>query len=179
MLHTTPRVQSLTAHFFSRLDDQLARLNAEGRDVIRLDTGSPDLPPAPHILQTLTQAASSPQAHGYQTYRGTPELRHAWAEMYQRCYNVSLDPEQEVLPLIGSKEGIFHLVQACIGPGDVVLGPDPGYMTYSRATLFAGGDYYALPLLAENDYLPELESIPSDVLKRAKLLWLNYPHNPT
>ncbi len=179
MFRSAERIQSLQAHFFARLDDQLARLKAAGRDIIRLDAGSPDMPPAAHITEALALAASSSSAHGYQNMRGTPELRQAWAEMYQRCYGVTLDPEGEVLPLLGSKEGIFHLMQACIGPGDVVLGPDPGYMTYLRATNFAGGDYYALPLLPENHYLPDLQAIPSEVLRHARVLWLNYPHNPT
>ncbi len=179
MLHTTTRLQTLDTNFFSRLDGQIARLEASGQDIIRLDAGSPDLPPALHILEALTQAASAPDTHGYQSSRGTTSLRCAWAEMYQRFYGVTLDPEREVLPLIGSKEGIFHLTQACIEPGQVVLGPDPGYMTYQRAAVFAGGEYYPLPLLAENQYLPDLLAIPPRVLDRTKLLWINYPHNPT
>lgn len=179
MFHTAEKLQSLPAHFFSRLDEQVARLKAAGQDIIRLDAGSPDLPPAAHILEALARTASLPEAHGYQSIRGTPELRCAWATMYQRSYGVELDPEREVLPLLGSKEGIFHLVQACIGPGEVVLGPDPGYMTYWRATAFVGGEYHPLALLPENHYLPDLQSIPLDILRRARLLWLNYPHNPT
>ncbi len=179
MINTFPRAQSLPVHFFSRLDDEIATLRAAGREIIRLDAGSPDLPPAPHILETLAQAAALPDVHGYQSIRGTSALRQAWAEMYQRAYGVPLDPEREVLPLLGSKEGIFHLVQSYIGPGDIVLGPDPGYMTYSRATLFAGGVYYPTPLHAANHYLPDLQSIPAEVLQRARMLWINYPHNPT
>lgn len=179
MLHTASRTHALDTHFFARLEDRIADLKSSGQDIIRLDVGSPDLPPAPHIQEALVRASSSPDAHGYQSSRGTPALRHAWAEMYQHAYRVELDPDEEILPLMGSKEGIFHIVQAYIEPGDVVLGPDPGYMTYLRATSFAGGEYYPLPLLAENHYLPDLNAIPAAILARSKLLWINYPHNPT
>ncbi len=179
MIHTASRIQTLNAHFFATLDARIAHFQSTNRNIIRLDAGSPDLPPAPHILDALKQAISFPDAHGYQSHRGTPGLRRAWVEMYRRCYGADLDPEQEVLPLMGSKEGIFNLTLACIEPGDVVLGPDPGYMTYQRATLFAGGEFYPLPLLAENRYLPDLQAIPPEILDRARMLWINYPHNPT
>ncbi len=179
MVDPLPRAHPLAAHFFSRLEDRIAALKAAGREIIRLDAGSPDLPPAQHILESLAQSAALPGVHGYQSIRGTSALRHAWAKMYQRTYGVALDPEHQVLPLLGSKEGIFHIVQSWIGPGDIVLGPNPGYMTYSRATLLAGGEYYPVPLLAENHYLPDLQSIPTDVLRQARMLWINYPHNPT
>ena len=178
-IHTAARIQTQNPHFFTALETRIASLQAAGQDIIRLDAGSPDLPPAPHILEALVQTAALPTAHGYQGLRGTPGLRRAWAEMYQRCYRVELDPEREVLPLMGSKEGIFNLTQACIEPGDVVLGPDPGYMTYPRAASFAGGEYHPLPLLPENQYLPDLQSVPAETLKHARMLWLNYPHNPT
>ncbi len=179
MLHTASRLKLIESHFFSDLEARIAHLEKTGRDVIRLDVGSPDLPPAPHILEALTDAIASPHAHGYQSSRGTYALRKAWAEMYQRAYGVGLDPDREVLPLMGSKEGIFYLTLACISPGDVVLGSDPGYMTYRRAALFAGGEYYPVPLLPEKHYLPDLTSIPAQVLERARLVWINYPHNPT
>lgn len=179
MFHTASRIQRLAPPFFSSLEDRIAHLESSGQAVIRLDAGSPDLPPAPHILEALSRAISSDDAHGYQSNRGIRLLRQAWSEMYQRCYGVELDPELEILPLMGSKEGIFHLIQACVEPGDVVLGPDPGYMTYRRAALFAGGEYYSLPLLAAKHYLPDLHAIPTSILARARLLWINYPHNPT
>ena len=179
MINTTQRIQSLNTHFFATLEAKITLLKKDGCDIIRLDVGTPDMPPAPHITATLSKAASRPDAHGYQNYRGTPALCQAWAEMYRRVYAVDLDPEQEVLPLMGSKEGIFNLIQAYIDPGDVVLVPDPGYMTYRRATLFAGGEPYAMPLLPEYGFLPDLQAIPRDVIRRAKLLWLNYPSNPT
>ncbi len=173
------RLQTLSPHFFAELESRIASLNISGKEIIRLDTGSPDLPPAAHIVQALAACAASPDAHGYQASRGTPALRQAWAEMYLRAYDVQLDPERDVLPLMGSKEGIFHLTQALISPGDVVIGPDPGYMTYRRAALFAGGEYYPMPLLPGAHYLPDLRAIPESVLERARLLWINYPHNPT
>jgi LL-diaminopimelate aminotransferase len=154
-------------------------MQAAGCDVIRLDVGSPDLPPAPPIIRALSQASALPDRHGYQSYRGTAALRQAWAELYAREYGVQLQPETEIVPLLGSKEGIFHLSLALLDPGDVVLIPDPGYMTYARSALFAGGQPYFLPLLPENGYLPDLDSIPSEIARQAKILWLNYPNNPT
>lgn len=165
--------------FFASLGEKIASLQERGFDVIRLDIGSPDMPPAPHILEALSRAAGRAEAHGYQAHNGTADLRNAWAEMYARLYRVALDPQLEVLPLLGSKEGIFHLPLAVIDPGDVVLVPDPGYITYTQGALFAGGEPYYLPLLPERGYLPDLASIPGDILKRARLLWLNYPSNPT
>ncbi len=179
MIRTASRLHNLEAHFFSEVEARINRLQGAGRDIIRLDAGSPDLPPAPHILETLQRAILTSNAHGYQSPRGTTGLRQAWASMYQRAYGVETNPELEVLPLIGSKEGIFHLTQAFIEPGEVVLGPDPGYMTYQRAAVFAGGEYYPIPLLANHQYLPDLEAIPAEIAGRARLLWLNYPHNPT
>ncbi len=179
MVYTAQRVSAMNAHFFATLEAKIKSLQSGGLDIIRLDSGSPDLPPAPHILEALNRTAARPDAHGYQNYRGTPPLRQAWAGMYRKVYGVALDPEQEVLPLMGSKEGIFNLTMAYIDPGDVVLAPNPGYMTYRRATLFAGGEVYNLPLPPECGYLPDLKSIPDHVLKRAKILWLNYPNNPT
>ena len=161
------------------LGPKIAALRASGSDVIRLDEGSPDLPPAPPIIDALARSAASPQNHSYQSHKGIPLLQEAWAEMYQRVFGVGLNPESEVFPLLGSKEGIFHLLLALVEPGDCVLVPDPGYITYSRGTLFAGGEPYFMPLLPENGYFPDLNAIPDDVIRRAKLLWLNYPNNPT
>lgn len=173
------RLQNLPANFFAVLEQRIQALQAAGKDVIRLDMGSPDLPPAPFIIEALTRSAAQPDHHGYQPHLGSRLLRQAWAEMYQRLYGVALDPDREIIPLMGSKEGIFNLLMAWINPGDVVLIPDPGYMTYTRGTLFAGGEPYFLPLRPETNYLPDLESIPQSVLQRARLLWLNYPNNPT
>lgn len=179
MKTNSERMQSFPDHFFVELNSRIQEMQARDKDVIRLDIGSPDLPPAPEIIEALNRSAAHPDHHGYQPYRGLQELREAWAGMYQRLYQVKLDPDSEILPLMGSKEGIFNLVMASIDPGEVVLIPDPGYFTYDRATRFAGGEPVYLPLLPDNNFLPELGNIPEHHLKRAKMLWLNYPNNPT
>lgn len=179
MFPLAQRMDLFAEHFFAGLTARLADLQTQGYDVIRLDEGSPDLPPAPHIIEALALAASRPDVHSYQPQRGFPALRQAWAEMYQRVYQVRVDPEREVLPLLGSKEGIFHLPLALINPGDVVLAPDPGYITYIRGASLAGGELYLLPLLPERGFLPDLQAVPPEIIRRSKLLWLNYPNNPT
>ncbi len=179
MFPLAQRMDLFTEHFFAELTARLAAMQSQGHDVIRLDEGSPDLPPAPHIIEALAIAARRPDVHSYQPQRGFAALRQAWAEMYQRVYRVTVDPEREVLPLLGSKEGIFHLPLALINPGDVVLAPDPGYITYTRGASLAGGELYFLPLLPERGFLPDLKAVPPDIVHRAKLLWLNYPNNPT
>ncbi len=160
------------------LSERAAQLRAAGADVIRLDVGSPDLPPAPAVVKALQRAAARPQAHGYQPHRGTAALRAAWLRMYARVFGVRLAP-REVLPLLGSKEGIFHLSLAWLRAGDLVLVPDPGYQTYAAAARFAGAEPAAMPLRPENGFLPDLDAIPEAVARRAALMWLNYPHNPT
>lgn len=173
------RSGALQAHFFSQLDRRLEAQRAECTDVIRLDTGSPDMPPAPAIIHALQVSAEGGQSHGYTSHRGPGTLREAWATAYSRLYDVHLDAEAEVLPLMGSKEGIFHLTQIAVGAGDVVLVPDPGYPTYAAAAHFAGAEVYAMPLEADAGFLPDLEAVPPEIVRRAKLLWLNYPNNPT
>lgn len=179
MLQPASRLNVIKTHFFSDLGKAIAGLQRRGIQVIRLDEGSPDLPPAPHIIQALERAARQPDAHGYQPQRGSQALREAWAQMYAREHGVQLDPESQVLPLLGSKEGIFHLPQAFLEAGDLVLAPDPGYVTYLRGAQLVGAEVYALPLSPEKNYFPDFDSIPPAVLKRSRLLWLNYPHNPT
>ena len=173
------RLQTLQTQYFAGLETRISALKAAGKNVIRLDIGSPDLPPAPHILETLWQSAQRPDVHGYQPHRGSQALLEAWATMYQRTYQVDIDPNREIVPLLGSKEGIFHTTQAFINTGDVVLIPNPGYLTYESATRFAGGEPYFMPLAADREYLPDLNAIPSDIRQRAKIMWLNYPNNPT
>jgi len=173
------RMAYLSPHFFATLNARLAVLQSEGRDIIRLDEGSPDLPPAQHIIDTLVRVATRSDTHAYQPHRGPNALRAAWANWYKNQFGVELDPETEITPLLGSKEGIFHLSQALLDSDDLVLVPDPGYVTYTRGALFAGAQVQTFPLLPELDYLPDLEAIPVELLSRAKLLWLNYPNNPT
>jgi LL-diaminopimelate aminotransferase len=179
MISPAHRMENLQPHFFAGLGRRIRDMVASGLDVIRLDEGSPDLPPPPRSIEALQNAARRTDTHGYQEHRGPRSLRQAWAEMYDRLYQVKLDADSEIIPLQGSKEGIFHFTLAFVDPGDVVLIPDPGYITYTRSTLFAGGIPHPLPLLAENDWMPDLDAIPEDIAARAKLIWLNYPNNPT
>ncbi len=165
-------------HFFAQLDEMVATLKTQGVDVIRLDIGSPDLPPHPDVVEIMQQAVARPDSHGYQRHIGPLEYRQAWAGMYERVFGVVLDPEREIVPLLGTKEGIFHLSQAVIEPGDTVLIPNPHYITYVRGAEFAGGVPYFMPLLRENGYLPDLDAIPDDVADAAKMMWVNYPNNP-
>jgi LL-diaminopimelate aminotransferase len=144
-----------------------------------MDVGSPDLPPEDSVVDALYQSARRPDTHGYPGYRGIPELRQAVADYYGRRFGVELDADTQVVPLIGSKEGIVNLSLACLDPGDLALVPDPGYAPYTMGTLLAGGEVATFPLLAENDFLPNLDAIPAGVADRAVLMWLNYPNNPT
>ncbi|MCS7246860.1 MAG: aminotransferase class I/II-fold pyridoxal phosphate-dependent enzyme [Anaerolineales bacterium] len=178
-IEAATRMQTLSTQFFAGLSARIAALEAQGNRVIRLDIGSPDLPPPSPILDALYRSANRSDTHGYQPHRGSEALLNAWSYMYRSAYGVEIDPKSEVVPLLGSKEGIFHFVQAFVNPGDVVLIPDPGYLTYEAAARFAGGEVYRMPLLPENNFLPDFEAIPAEVARRAKLMWLNYPNNPT
>lgn len=173
------RIAGIKPYYFAQLNQKIAGLRAKNIDIIRLDMGSPDLPPADFIVDALVESARKPSSHGYTPNGGTPSYKHAVADYYARRFGVELDPESEVLGLIGSKEGLFNLSQALIDPGDVALVSDPGYPVYTSGTLIAGGEVYPLPLLAENQFLPDLDAIPAEVARRAKIMWLNYPNNPT
>jgi LL-diaminopimelate aminotransferase len=173
------RIESLPPYVFAKLGRQIRDLTAQGQDVIRLDIGSPDLPPPDFITEAMYRSAQDPGHHGYAGFYGTPELRRAMADYYSRRFGVELDPERQVVSLIGSKEGIFNIALAFVNPGDVVLIPDPGYPTYTLGTLLAGGVSFRVPLRAEDGFLPDLEALPPDVVRSAKILWLNYPNNPT
>ncbi|MEN8172599.1 MAG: aminotransferase class I/II-fold pyridoxal phosphate-dependent enzyme, partial [Chloroflexota bacterium] len=179
MTQNSARLEKINTHFFAAYSEKISRRQAQGHDVIRLDMGSPDMPPSPQILNHFGNRITQPDVYGYQSHRGIETLRQAWAAMYARVFDVQLNPNHEVLPLLGSKEGIFHLMQALIDPGDIVLVPDPGYPTYARGALFAGGEPISMPLLAEHDYLPRFDNILADQARRAKVMWLNYPNNPT
>jgi LL-diaminopimelate aminotransferase len=173
------RMKPLSSYFFAELNSTIAELSQAGKDIIRLDIGSPDLPPPNAVIETLCQSAAKPTSHGYQSHRGTAAFREAWRTLYARQYNVEIDADSEIMPLLGTKEGIFHLTQMMINPGDVVLIPDPHYPTYLAGTLFAGGKPYFVPLREENNYLPDLSATPGDVAREAKMMWVNYPNNPT
>ncbi len=178
-LRPADRIASFKSYFFAELGQRLAALRKLGMDVIRLDMGSPDLPPEDFIIDSLVESARRADTHGYSDYGGTLAYHQAVAEYYQRRFGVTLTPKVETLGLLGSKEGLFALSQVMLNPGDVVLIPDPGYPTYAAGARIAGAEIHWVPLLQENDYLPELDAIPADVLSRAKVLWLNYPNNPT
>jgi LL-diaminopimelate aminotransferase len=178
-MEASDRVRNLPPYVFAKLGNRIRELVASGKDIVRLDIGSPDLPPPNFIVETMYRSAQKPGHHGYAGYYGTPELRRAIGQYYERRFGVQLDPEKEIVPLIGSKEGIANIALAFVDPGDIVLVPDPGYPTYSMGTYLAGGEPYRIPLLAEKGYLPALEAIPHGVLDDAKVLWLNYPNNPT
>jgi len=166
-------------YFFATLGRRIAELRAEGVDVIRVDMGSPDLPPAPAIIQSLIDTAQRDDVHGYAPFGGPDAFRRAAAAYYDRRFGVQLDPKDQILGLVGSKEGLFNLTLAMVDPGDVVLVPDPGYPVYSASAQFAGADVVTMPLRAENDFLPDLGSLSAETLERVRLMWLNYPNNPT
>jgi LL-diaminopimelate aminotransferase len=173
------RIANLPPYYFAKLSKRIAQLKSEGMDVIRIDIGSPDLPPPDFILQELHRSASDPANHSYPGYYGIPALRRAMADYYAARFGVTLNPDTEVIPLIGSKEGIAHVPTAFVNAGDLVLVPDPGYPPYRMSVKLVEAETHPVPLLAENDYLPDLEAIPQEVLRRASVLWLNYPNNPT
>jgi LL-diaminopimelate aminotransferase len=174
------RLNNLPPYGFALLGQRIADMTAKGQDVIRVDMGSPDLPPPAHVLDTLNSASRDPQKHGYSSYRGHKVFRQAVADYYQRRFGISLHEYQEVLPLIGSKEGIVNFLLAYIDQGDYCIVPDLNYPAYSMGTLMAGGQVMQMRLDPARDYHPDLDSIRTDpALSRAKLLWVNYPNNPT
>jgi LL-diaminopimelate aminotransferase len=171
------RVRDLPPYLFAELDRRVAAKRAEGMDVISLGVGDPDLPTPRHVVEALQEAAEDPTTHQYPSYYGLPAFRVAIADWYERRFGVQLDPETEVLPLLGSKEGIAHLCFAFIDPGDVALVPDPGYPVYALGTTLAGGAAVSMPLSAGRRFLPDFGTL--DPPAAAKALWLNYPSNPT
>jgi LL-diaminopimelate aminotransferase len=173
------RLDKLPPYLFVDINRKIAEKRARGEDIISFAVGDPDMPTPQHILDRLCQAANAPSNHRYPETAGLPELRQAIARWYQRRFGIALDPSKEVLPLIGSKEGIGHISFCFIDPGDIALVPDPGYPVYSMSTLLAGGEPHLMPLSEDNDFLPNLEDIPKAVTTKARLLWLNYPNNPT
>ncbi|MBI3997489.1 MAG: LL-diaminopimelate aminotransferase [Armatimonadetes bacterium] len=173
------RLQKIGAYLFADLDRKQEALQAKGVDVINLGVGDPDLPTAEHIIRGLEEGARDPRSHRYPPYYGTGEFRRAAAQWFGARFGITEDPDRQVLALIGSKEGLAHLPWATLNPGEVALVPDPGYPVYRSATIMAEGEPYAMPLRADRGFLPSFEGIPHDVLRRARLLFLNYPNNPT
>jgi|SRR5579863_1341762 len=178
-LKPADRIAGLPPYLFAAIDQMKQEAIRQGKDIINLGVGDPDLPTPPPVVRKLQQAAEDPKNHQYPSYEGLFIFRQAVSQWYQRRFGVALNPENEVQTLIGSKEGIGHFPLAFINPGDIALIPTPGYPVYHAATLFAGGRSFFLPLLRENQFLPDLSLIPPKVLKSARILFINYPNNPT
>lgn len=173
------RLATVNEYYFSRKGKEVARLNAEGKNIISLAIGSPDMPPSQETIEVLCEQARRPDVHGYQPTVGTPELRQAMARFYQRWYDVALDPNSEIQPLIGSKEGILHVTLAFVNPGEEVLVPNPGYPTYTSLSNLLGAKVVNYDLLPENGWQPDFEALEQMDLSRVKLMWTNYPNMPT
>lgn len=173
------RVSCIEEYYFSRKLKEVARLNEEGCDIISLAIGSPDMPPSGLAIEKLCEVARQPDAHGYQPTMGTPELREAMAGFYKRWYQVDLDPESELLPLIGSKEGILHITLAFVNPGDKVLVPNPGYPTYTSLSKILGVQVVNYNLREDNDWQPDFGELEAKDLTGVRLMWTNYPNMPT
>ncbi|MFA6808026.1 MAG: LL-diaminopimelate aminotransferase [Eubacteriales bacterium] len=179
MVELANRIKALPPYLFKRIDEKIANAKARGVDVISLGIGDPDMPTPKHIIDTMAEEIYKPLHHQYPSYVGMYDFRAAVAEWYKRHGAVELDPEKEIVTLIGSKEGIAHISLCYINPGDLALVPDPGYPVYEIGCMLAGGTSYKMPLKEENGFLPDFDLIPEDIARKAKLMFLNYPNNPT
>jgi len=173
------RLNGIDEYYFSQKLREIDALNKEGKNVINLGIGSPDLPPHPEVIKTLHEESSKPNAHAYQNYKGSPVLRNAMAAWYQKWYGVNFDAEKEILPLIGSKEGIMHICMTYLNEGDIALIPNPGYPTYRSAVSLAGGIALDYDLKEEHNWLPDFDALESMDVSKVKLMFVNYPHMPT
>lgn len=173
------RVEAIKEYYFSRKLRELAKLNAEGADIISLGIGGPDRAPAEYVITTMQRELEKEGNHSYQSHNGLPELRRAFADWYMAKYGVELNPDNEIQPLIGSKEGILHLSLTFLNPGDGVLVPDPGYPTYSSVSRLIGAEIFKYDLTEEGGWLPDFEALERLPLEKIKLMWVNYPHMPT
>lgn len=180
-IHIQPatRLNSVEEYYFSTKLKEIAQMRSEGIPVINLGIGSPDLAPSAETISALTKSAANPNNHAYQGYQGIPALREAFAHFYQKHYQVELNPTNEILPLIGSKEGIMHLAMAYLEPGDETLIPNPGYPTYAAACKLAGAKVREYTLSEELNWLPDLDQLEKEDLSKVKIMWINYPHMPT
>ncbi|TRZ44385.1 pyridoxal phosphate-dependent aminotransferase [Robertkochia solimangrovi] len=179
MIATADRLGHIEEYYFSRKLREVRAMVAEGKPVINMGIGSPDLAPAPVVMDALVHALEDSNAHQYQNYQGLPELRQGVAKFYKRFFQVELDPDKEILPLMGSKEGIMHISMAFLNKGDEVLIPDPGYPTYTSVTRLVEAEPRYYDLVAENGWLPDLEALEKQDLSKVKIMWLSYPHMPT
>lgn len=179
MITPAQRVSEVKEYYFSLKLKEIAGMIKDGKPVINLGIGNPDQPPAPEVLETLNQSAFRPDTHGYQGYIGIPELRNAFSQWYKKFYGITLNPDSEILPLMGSKEGIMHISMAFLNPGDEVLVPNPGYPTYSAVTSIVGAKERSYNLLEENNWQPDLDKLEQEDLSAVKIMWVNYPNMPT
>ncbi len=179
MEKVSDRLSGIEEYYFSTKLRQIDEMNKAGKNVINLGIGSPDLPPHPDVIKTLAEEAKKPNQHGYQSYKGSPVLRNAISKWYKKWYDVDLNPDTEILPLIGSKEGIMHICMTYINPGDEVLIPNPGYPTYQSAAKIAGANVIAYTLKKENNWCPDFEELEKLDLENVKLMFVNYPQMPT
>ncbi len=178
-IKTASRLDGIGEYYFSQKLREIESLNKEGKDILNLGIGSPDLPPHPEVIRMLQDTAAKDHVHAYQSYKGSPILRNAISQWYQKWYGVELNPDTEVLPLIGSKEGIMHICMTYLDQGDEALIPDPGYPTYSSAVKLAGGTPVTYQLSEAHQWQPDLEVLAQRDLSKVKLMWVNYPHMPT
>ncbi|MBO7578559.1 MAG: aminotransferase class I/II-fold pyridoxal phosphate-dependent enzyme [Prevotella sp.] len=179
MIEPAKRLGLVSEYYFSRKLKEVAQMNAEGKDIISLAIGSPDMPPSQQTIDKLCEVANNPNAHGYQPTMGTPELRNAMADFYHRWYGVELNPQTEIQPLIGSKEGILHVTLAFVNPGEQVLVPNPGYPTYTSLSKILGAEIVNYDLMEDNGWQPDFEALEKMDLSKVKLMWTNYPNMPT
>lgn len=178
-INIASRLGQVEEYYFSTKLKEIAQLRAEGKNIINLGIGSPDLPPAPEVIQKLSETALLKENHAYQSYQGIPKLRKAFADFYEKHYGVSMDFNSEILPLIGSKEGIMHIAMAYLEDGDQTLVPNPGYPTYAAACKLTGAEIIEYDLLEEKGWMPDLEALEKLDLSKVKIMWVNYPNMPT
>ncbi len=178
-MQNADRIKNLPPYLFAEIDKMIVRAKQSGVDVISFGIGDPDMPTPETVVNKMKQAIQDPSTHSYPSYEGLYEFRKAVTDWYKKRYNIAFDPDKEIVSLIGSKEGIAHFPFCYINPGDVALVPDPGYPVYKTSVLLAGGEPYVIPLRKENHFLPDLEEIPKNIAEKAKLLFINYPNNPT
>ena len=178
-MQTAKRLEGIGEYYFSQKLREIEELNKQGKNIINLGIGSPDLPPHPDVIKVLQEESAKPNVHAYQSYKGSPVLRQAFAQWYQKYYDVTLNPDTEILPLIGSKEGIMHICMTYLNDGNEALVPNPGYPTYRSAVKLAGGVCVDYELKEANNYLPDFEALEKTDLSKVKLMWVNYPQMPT
>ncbi len=178
-MQLSKRLDRIPPYLFAEIDRKISEAKAKGIDIISLGIGDPDTPTLPNIVAEMHKAIDNPKNHDYPPYQGTKEFRQASSDWMKKRFGVDVDADSEVLSLIGSKEGIAHVFLAFVDPGDYTLVPDPGYPVYQNGTILAGGEPYYMPIGPENNFMPDLDKIPEEVAKKAKLMFLNYPNNPT